>query len=371
MLNKDLSVVNIGDTRYMANVFRKIEDEKKLNIVYLGGSITQGCNATSEERRYVNQSVKWWNRMFPDADVEFFNAGIGATTSQFGCARAEEHVLSRNPDLVFVEFSVNDENTPEFMETYESLIRQLLKHETVKAVVIINNLYYDDGHNAQGIHNNIAMIYNLPAVSVKNYIYPEITMGNIKREDYTDDMLHPKDIGHKMISDLICNLLDIEYEYYKRLGDTGEKPRLAEQFTPCRYEKTRRFQNNNCSPVLKGFKADTHKENTFCVPFKDGWTGSKKGDSITFDVDGGIILVQWKRTVNQPAPVAHVIVDGNENTKMILDANFEETWGDLCCLTEIYESNATDKKHSVTVTIDKEGKAGNDFMLISVITADL
>ena len=369
MLNKDLSIVNLGDIRYMANVFHKIETENKLNIVYLGGSITQGCNASAEERRYVNQSACWWNKMFPTADVSFFNAGIGATTSQFGAARVNEHVLSKNPDLVFVEFSVNDENTPMFMETYESLIRRLLNADSVKAVIIINNLYYDDGHNAQGIHDNIAMIYDLPAVSVKNYIYPEITVGNVKREDYTDDMLHPKDIGHKMIADLICNLLDNEYEYYKKLGVTGGKPKLAERFTACRYENAVRYQNYNCSPVLDGFKADTHEEKTFCVPFKDGWTASKKGDKITFEVSGGIIMVQWKRTINHPAPVAYVTVDGNEENKTVLDANFEETWGDLCCLTNIFEGDKG--KHTVTVTIDKEGKAGNDFMLISVICADI
>ena len=142
MLNKDLSIVNIGDIRYMSNVFNKVENEKALNIVYLGGSITQGCNATEEKRRYVNMSSNWWNEMFPEAEINVFNAGIGATTSQFGVARVEDHVLSKNPDLVFVEFSVNDDNTMSFMESYESLIRKLLKHDTVKAVIIINNLFY-------------------------------------------------------------------------------------------------------------------------------------------------------------------------------------------------------------------------------------
>lgn len=369
MLNKDLSIVNIGDIRYMSNVFNKVENEKALNIVYLGGSITQGCNATEEKRRYVNMSSNWWNEMFPEAEINVFNAGIGATTSQFGVARVEDHVLSKNPDLVFVEFSVNDDNTMSFMESYESLIRKLLKHDTVKAVIIINNLFYDDGHNAQGIHDNIAMVYDLPAVSVKNYIYPEITIGNIDRAYYTDDMLHPRDIGHKMISDLVRNLLDNEYEYYKKMGVTGPKPELAEKFTPCRYEDAVRYQNKNSTPILDGFTADTHIEKQFCVPFKDGWTASKKGDSITFDVSGGLIMVQWRRTINKPAPVASLVVDGDDSNKMILDANFEETWGDLCALTHVLDSD--DKgKHSIKITIEEEGKNGSEFMLISLICSN-
>lgn len=53
----------------------------------------------------------------------------------------QEHVLDKQPDLVFVEFSVNDSSSPLFMETYESLVRRLLKAESVKAVVLINNLF--------------------------------------------------------------------------------------------------------------------------------------------------------------------------------------------------------------------------------------
>lgn len=368
-MNNNVSIVNLGDINYMAGVFEQIERENKINIVYLGGSITQGCNADSEDLRYVNLSAQWWNEKFPDAEVSFFNAGIGATTSQFGAARAESHVLSRDPDLVFVEFSVNDSDTLQFMETYESLIRRLLKYDSVKAVVLINNLFYDTGDNAQGIHNAVGLHYKLPIVSVRDYIYPEILMGNIDLSQYTDDMLHPKNIGHKMIADLIKNLLETEYKYYKKLG-FKKKPQLPEKLTECRYENAEIYQNTNCKPILKGFSADTHISEIFCDPFKNGWVASEEGNSITFEAVGNILMLQWKRTINQPAPVANVVIDGDEKKKIVLDANFEETWGDLCCLTTLTE-NAGSGKHTVTVTIEKAGKADSEFMLISLITADI
>ena len=166
MTDKNVSIMNIGSMGYLPQVFKKIENEKKLNIVYLGGSITMGCNATKTELRYVDRSAKWWQTNFPDAEISYFNAGIGATTSQFGVARMQEHVLDKQPDLVFVEFSVNDSSSPLFMETYESLVRRLLKAESVKAVVLINNLFYNTGTNAQGIHNAIGLHYDLPIVCV-------------------------------------------------------------------------------------------------------------------------------------------------------------------------------------------------------------
>ena len=40
--------------------------------------------------------------------MNFYNAGIGGTGSDFGITRLYDDVVSRDPDIVFVEFSVND-----------------------------------------------------------------------------------------------------------------------------------------------------------------------------------------------------------------------------------------------------------------------
>ena len=43
--------------------------------------------------------------------------------------------------------------------------------------------------------------------------------------------------------------------------------------------------------------------------------------------------MQLKRTVKRPAPVALAIVDGDEEHAVILDANFDQDWGD--CLSVV------------------------------------
>ncbi len=369
MRSKEISIVNMGDINYLAGAFKKAEEEKKLSIVYLGGSITQGCNATTEDKRYVDLSAQWWKRTFKDAETSYFNAGIGATTSQYGAARAEEHVLSKKPDVVFVEFSVNDEGSVKFMETYESLVRRLLSDENVKAVVLINNLFYDTGVNAQGVHNAVGKHYSLPIVSVRDYVYPQITEGLIDPKEYTDDMLHPTDIGHALIAELICGLLEKEYEVYKNTESFTGKPELPPKLTRCRYEDAVILNNKNSAPKLSGFTADTHLSEYLSDPFKNGWTASKKGDSITFEVSGSIIMIQWRKTIKQPAPVAYAVIDGDEKSKVRLDANFDETWGDLCCLTTLTDKADGSRPHTLTITIDTEGQA-SDFMLVSVICSD-
>ena len=104
MTDKNVSIMNIGSMGYLPQVFKKIENEKKLNIVYLGGSITMGCNATKTELRYVDRSAKWWQTNFPDAEISYFNAGIGATTSQFGWQEFRNTSLTNSQTLFSLSF---------------------------------------------------------------------------------------------------------------------------------------------------------------------------------------------------------------------------------------------------------------------------
>ena len=79
-------------------------------------------------------------------------------------------------------------------------------------------------------------------------------------------------------------------------------------------------------------------------------------------------MLQYRKTINKPAPVAYAVIDGDRQNKVLLDANFDEYWVDLCCLEEIYSGNKGE--HTVEIVIDTEGKENSNFMLISVITAN-
>ena len=82
------------NTFRLEKLFQKAKNGEKLKIGFIGGSITQGCLATEPCLCYAYHVYEWWCRTFPKADFVYLNAGIGATDSQFGCARAESDLLA-------------------------------------------------------------------------------------------------------------------------------------------------------------------------------------------------------------------------------------------------------------------------------------
>ncbi len=74
---------------------------RHMRIAYLGGSITA-------QEGWRPRSLQWFRQQFPSATVEEINAAIGGTGSDLGVFRLRRDVLEARPDLLFVEFAVND-----------------------------------------------------------------------------------------------------------------------------------------------------------------------------------------------------------------------------------------------------------------------
>lgn len=361
----DDSVINRGNHARIKKLFKRALCGEKINLGFIGGSITQGCLATRPEYCYAYQVYEWWCRTFPNSEFRYINAGIGATDSQFGCARADSDLLKWRPDFVIIEFSVNDLDNAHFMETYEGLVRKVYSSENRPAVLLVHNIYYDDGSNAQRVHGEIGRYYALPSVSMKNSIYPKILSGSLKRNDITSDGLHPNDLGHKMVASVITEFLN---HVLADLDNTEtEAPFPDNPLTPNAYENSVRLQNHTVSPVLKGFWADSEEQEAITDIFRKGWTAFEKGASILFETKGSCIGVQYRKTMQLPAPAAELILDGDEAHPVRLDANFDETWGDKMVLDTVLE-HGEDKMHTVEIRlIETHAEDKLPFYLVSVI----
>ena len=115
--------------------------------------------------------------------------------------------------------------------------------------------------------------------------------------------------------------------------------------TKNRFISSVRYQNPDFAggnPVgaqlhTSGFTADSRpQEYGVADVFKNGWRALEEGSFFEITLDAvSCISVQFCRTIKQPAPIAKAVVDGDEEHAVLLDANFDETWGDCCYLKDI------------------------------------
>lgn len=194
-IDLEKGIANVGDVSRMKEVMARAKRGERLVIGFIGGSITQGSLSSTPQTCYAYRVYTWWKETFPQAEFVYCNAGIGGTTSEFGAARVGTDLLAERPDFVIVEFSVNDESTEHFKETYEGLVRKILGAAWNPAVLLVHNVFYHNGANAQVMHAAIGRHYDLPSVSMQSSIYPEVVAGWIENRAITPDDLHPNDEG--------------------------------------------------------------------------------------------------------------------------------------------------------------------------------
>lgn len=363
----------------LKNLMKRAANGESLVIGFLGGSITQGSLSSTPKNCYAYLVYEWWKKSFPNAAFSFVNGGIGGTTSHYGGARAWKDVLCYRPDIVTVDFSVNDDANEFFEETYEGTIRRLLAAPSAPAVVVLNNVFYDTGKNAQDYHNRIADHYGIPHVSIKDTVYPDVESGKIVRADITPDNLHPNDKGHRLVADEICKLLDsikaeVEEETIAGENIEGKSTKteasvlLPAPLTENAYEHSRLIQIQDNEAILDGFLVDPIEKKGMLDIFKNGWTAAHTNDKISFEIECSCLAVQYRKSVQQPVPKAKAVIDGDEAHAVILDGNFTEDWGD-CLYLEPLLHHAEKKVHRIEITITDAKDIVRPFYLVSLIVS--
>lgn len=87
----------------LPNVFHKIATQRQIKIAYIGGSITAAADGWRED------TFHWFRLKYPTQAFYQLNYAVGGTGSVLGVFRLDD-MLAEKPDLIFVEFAVNDEN---------------------------------------------------------------------------------------------------------------------------------------------------------------------------------------------------------------------------------------------------------------------
>lgn len=103
-----------------------------MSVVFFGGSLTGGEGASDAERTSFRALLQNYLReKYESARFSFHDASIGGTGSKLGMFRIDRDVLSHKPDLVFLDFTVEDDldgTDRETLASYERVLRDLFIH---------------------------------------------------------------------------------------------------------------------------------------------------------------------------------------------------------------------------------------------------
>lgn len=346
-----------GDLTRLAQAMRKAQAGEPVTIGVIGGSITERHSASSYEKCYASYVQQWWEERFPDTEVTFINAGIGGTSSYLGVHRVDEDLLYAKPDVVVVEFSVNDSNDNFFKKSYDNLVRKIMFEEQQPAVMLLFTTQ-ENGTNAQANDSMIGFKYQLPMLSYGNAVLPSIEAGEFTWKDISPDNIHPNDRGHAIIGEMMYRYLN---DVYARLDEISEEvtPFTAKAVTKDVYLEAKLLDSDDIEPVSWGsFEA---KEVNWYLP--NNWYTETGDEPIVFEVEAANIGIVYQKTTDGTYGQYEVYIDGEY--VYTLNGDFRNGWGTALQPDEVYVSDEP-AKHTIEIR-KKEGSTGDKFAIIGLL----
>ncbi|MGN0674231.1 MAG: SGNH/GDSL hydrolase family protein [Oscillospiraceae bacterium] len=335
------AIMSEGNLARLANAMKKAQNGEKVTVGVIGGSITQGSSASSTSNCYASLFYNWWLEKFPDGNIEFVNAGIGGTNSYLGVHRVDDQLLAYSPDVVIVEFSVNDTDKTMNKYSYDSLVRKILSYESNPAVMLLFTTM-EDGTSLQDVHKEIGAAYDLPMISYHDAVYPEVATGTLSWKDISPDNIHPNDAGHSIIGQILSRYLDSVYD---KLDTITEEPSAftAEGYTKDYFANARMYSAADITATSsEGFEV---VEKDFYDQFHNNWK-TVSGGSLTFDVECRNFGVFFMCTTDGKSGTYEVYVDGERKGK--LEADFTGGWGNYGNTKQITLTNEV-AKHTIEI----------------------
>lgn len=350
------SFLSYGNDGRIYNKLSKALNGEKITVAYLGGSITEGVGGTPDTC-YAKLSFDYIAESFGKGDnVEYINAGVSGTPSVLGNLRVKKDVLDKNADIVFIEFAVNDGMDQLYKDSYESLVRTVLKQENEPAVVLLFTVT-KTGHTCQEHMSQIGEYYGLPMISVPNAIQPEIESGSMTWADYSNDEAHPNAEGHRLVAEFI----EYWFEMFKArsaVDEPADMPVVPKFGNPYEDAFLAEIDYDNSNPDLKiGDTGSFSLESKSIADFTKGaWVYSGQGtEPLKLTVKGNSLFLVCRRNNSDTMGKFDVMINGNKAGT--IDTNQKDGWGDPFAFQAIKWQGIKDMEVEIVPTDDSAGKS--------------
>lgn len=340
------ALLNEGNRSRLAAAMKKAENGEPVTIGVIGGSITQGSSATNHANCYAELFHQYWVEKFPNSEITFVNAGIGGTNSYLGVHRADKQLLDYKPDAVIVEFSVNDTDKVMNKYSYDSLVRKILNNDGDPAVILLFTTQ-EDGTSLQDVHKEIGLAYDLPMLSYREVVYPEVAAGTLDWKSISPDNIHPNDAGHGLIGQLLSRYLDSVYDDLDNI-DTSSTAFDTSAYTYDYYKNATMLGASEVNAEeMSGFEISGNK--VYPDLFPDNFVTEGEG-YLKFETECQNLGIFYLKQTDGKGGKYDVLVDGER--KSVLDADFSGGWGNYGETQQIIIGKESGK-HTVEIKLSE------------------
>ena len=337
----------------LSNTYSKLKSNQKVKVAYFGGSVTSGTGSSSENTKSWRAITTKYISSLTSGKVTEVNAALGGTGSYLGAARFDNRIISENPDLVFIEFAINDYYNDISDNQIKANLEYMIWHLYAKnpyADIIITLVTNTDNLGKQYrsylAHKEVADYYNIPIVDLGGELYNR-NEGAVSK--YFTDKVHPNDEGYKQYGEIMTDALKelfVEGSYSKHSMPSGRLfangYNSLENVSPSSYidDKWKHnswFNDNNIEKTGSQFRYSTLKNQypTYVAPKMSGATFTYSFSGNSFGILG---------TVKANSSIT-VVLDGNK--KVIVGTSNE------ALLEYPLFENLSNGPHSVTITASR------------------
>ena len=357
----------------LKNTIYRLNKEKKLRVGYFGGSITEGAGASEWNRTSWRARItKYLIGTFPDAEISEIMAAVGGTATDLGLCRCEHDLLSGNPDLVFIEFAVNDSglSADEQMSCYENCLRQILRYKNTVDIVCVfaatkgteTTLLETGDYSSRSAQMLLAHHYGLPTVDPGEALREQIASDGGDWLQYTTDTTHPNDEGYLIYTDVIKDALEAWLS-----GETPEA--LQEKVVPAPLSSANLTAGKlidlcDCKELLSDF---TFIDRPFKHRFPHYFKANGIGSTVRYTFEGTAFGLYW--IMDDTSGILNVTLDGTV-TKTLC------AWDEYCRSFSrggyVFPfKNLAHGTHTVEITVSDEkhpNSKGNDISIFAFLT---
>lgn len=332
------SLVQTGNNARLKRAIDRARRGEDVTVGFIGGSITQGAGAIPINTQcYAYKAFCGFCELTGrglDDNVHYVKAGVGGTPSELGMIRYERDVLREGgviPDVVVVEFAVNDEGDETQGECYDSLVRKILSGDNRPAVILLFAVFAND-FNLQERLSPVGRAYELPMVSIRDAVVEQFYQkpGNgrvVSKNQFFYDSYHPTNIGHRIMADGIIHLLravdgqgaDVDGPQVDKIeppiGGAFEKVRLLDRSHPFDGAQIDCGSFDRVDAELQAVEMDLNLKGT--PEFADNWVhrgaeASGEFRPFTLDITCESLLLVSKDSAANQVGCAEVWVDGEK-----------------------------------------------------------